>query len=73
MLARHRSGGFGYGQFKKDLFEAYWEYFRSAREKRAWLLAHPEYVDDVLSAGASRAREEASQTLSRVRRAVGLA
>ena len=73
MLEQHHSGGVGYGQFKKDLFEAYWEYFRPAREKRAWVLAHPEYVDDVLATGAARAREEASKTLSRVRRAVGLA
>ena len=72
MLAHHHSGGFGYGQFKKDLFEAYWEYFRDAREKRDWLLAHPEYVNDVLHTGAVRAREEASRTLARVRSAVGL-
>ena len=72
MVAAHESGGVGYGQFKKDLFEAYWEFFRAARERREWILAHPEYVDDVLSAGAARAREEAARTLSRVRRAVGL-
>ena len=73
MVQQHRIGGFGYGQFKKELFDAYWEYFRAAREKRAWLLDHPEYVDDVLNHGAARAREEAAKTLSRVRRAVGLA
>ena len=73
MVQQHKIGGFGYGQFKKELFDAYWEYFRAAREKRAWLLAHPEYVDDVLNHGAARAREEAAKTLSRVRRAVGLA
>ena len=72
MVAGHLNGGVGYGQFKKDLFEAYWEFFRSARERREWILAHPEYVDDVLAAGATRAREEAAKTLSRVRRAVGL-
>lgn len=72
MVAGHLNGGVGYGQFKKDLFEAYWEFFRSARERREWILAHPEYVDDVLAAGAARAREEAAKTLSRVRRAVGL-
>ena len=60
------------GQFKKDLFEAYWEYFRAAREKREWILAHPEYVDDVLTKGAARAREEASKVLTRIRKAVGL-
>ena len=72
MVDAHLAGGVGYGQFKKDLFEAYWEYFRTAREKREWILAHPEYVDDVLNTGAARAREEASKVLTRVRKAVGL-
>lgn len=72
MVNAHHSGGVGYGQFKKDLFEAYWEYFRAAREKREWILAHPEYVDDVLNTGATRAREEAAKVLTRIRRAVGL-
>ena len=73
MVQQHLAGGVGYGQFKKDLFEAYWEYFRPAREKREWLLTNPGYVDDVLTTGASRAREEANKTLARIRRAVGLA
>lgn len=72
MVQQHISGGIGYGQFKKDLFEAYWEYFRPAREKREWLLANPEYVNDVLTSGAARAREEANKTLTRIRCAVGL-
>ncbi len=73
MLEAHRAGGVGYGQFKKDLFEAYWEYFRTARERREWILAHPEYVRDVLQSGAERARTEAGKTLGRIRQAVGLA
>ena len=72
MVDAHHAGGIGYGQFKKDLFEAYWEYFRAAREKREWILTHPEYVDDVLNTGATRAREEAAKVLTRVRQAVGL-
>jgi tryptophanyl-tRNA synthetase len=54
------------------LFEAYWEYFRAARERREWILANPGYVDEVLAAGALKAREEASKVISRVRKAVGL-
>ncbi len=72
MIDAHRRGGVGYGQFKKDLFEAYWEYFRAPRERREWLLANPGYVDETLNAGAARAREEAAITLTRVRKAVGL-
>ncbi|MDD6813268.1 MAG: tryptophan--tRNA ligase [Akkermansia muciniphila] len=72
MVDAHHAGGVGYGQFKKDLFEAYWEYFRTARERREWLLAHPEYVREVLANGAAKAREEAAKTLTRIRTAVGL-
>lgn len=72
MVEAHKRGGVGYGQFKKDLFEAYWEYFRAAREKREWLVANPDYVTGVLTDGAARAREEANITLTRVREAVGL-
>lgn len=72
MVAAHRRGGVGYGQFKKDVFEAYWEYFRAAREKREWIVANPDYVQQVLSDGAARACEEAARTMTRVREAVGL-
>ncbi len=73
MVDAHLAGGVGYGQFKKDLFEAYWEHFRAARERREWLLSNPDYVNGVLNQGAERAREEASATLTRLRQAVGLA
>ena len=72
MVDAHHAGGVGYGQFKKDLFEAYWEYFRTARERREWLLANPDYVREVLANGAAKAREEAAKTLTRIRTAVGL-
>lgn len=72
MVEAHKRGGVGYGQFKKDLFEAYWEFFRAAREKREWIMANPGYVDEVLAAGATKAREAAAQVLARVRKAVGL-
>ena len=72
MVAAHQRGGVGYGQFKKDVFEAYWEYFRSAREKREWIVANPDYVSQVLTDGAIRAREEAGRTMTRLREAVGL-
>lgn len=72
MVDAHLAGGVGYGTFKKQLFEAYWEYFRPARECREALLQDPAHITDVLDKGAARAREEASKVLTRVRRAVGL-
>ncbi len=73
MIADHESGGFGYGDFKKRLAEAYWDYFAPMRRRREEILAQPGYVDEVLAKGAGRAREEAAKVLGRVKRAVGLA
>ena len=42
------------------------------RARRAEILTDPGFVDQVLAAGALRAREEAGKVLSRVRSAVGL-
>jgi tryptophanyl-tRNA synthetase len=67
-----RTGGFGYGDFKKRLFEVVWERFAPMRKLRDELQAEPGYVDEVLAAGATRARQVAEQTISRVRNAIGL-
>lgn len=72
MLADHEKGGVGYGDFKKRLAEAYWDYFAPMRARRDEILADPGYVDQVLAAGALCAREEAAKVLHRVRHAVGL-
>ncbi len=72
MIADHESGGFGYGDFKKRLAEAYWDYFAPMRARREEISADHGYVDEVLAAGALRAREEAGMVMSRIRSAVGL-
>ena len=72
MVADYEAGGTGYGDFKKRLWEAYWEFFAPMRERRGELLGDPGYVERVLADGAARAREEASRVLARVRKAVGL-
>ena len=72
LLADHASGGTGYGDFKKRLAGAYWDFFEPMRARRQEILAEPGFVDDVLAAGAVRAREEAGRVLARIRRAVGL-
>lgn len=72
MIADHQKGGIGYGAFKQQLWEAYWEYFRPLRERREELEKDPGYIDEVLKAGAEKAREEAAKVMSRVRAAVGL-
>ncbi|MGE9269408.1 MAG: tryptophan--tRNA ligase [Verrucomicrobiales bacterium] len=72
MREDHEAGGFGYGDFKKRLAEAYWDYFEPMRQRREELLGNLDHVDAVLAAGATRAREEANKVLDRVRNAVGL-
>lgn len=67
-----RRGGIGYGDFKKRLFEATWEYFAPMRTRRADLERDPGYVDGVLTDGATKARAVAEDVMKRVRNAVGL-
>ena len=67
-----RAGGVGYGDFKKRLFGALWEYFAPMRARRAEILAEKGYLDDVLAHGARQARAAASHVMHRVRSAVGL-
>jgi tryptophanyl-tRNA synthetase len=69
---RLRAGGLGYGDLKKALFENYWNYFATARAKRAELAANLDYVNQVLTDGATKARTVAQQVLKRARVASGL-
>lgn len=69
---RLRSGGFGYGDLKKALFEHYWNYFAEARKKRAELVANLDHVENVLRDGAERAKKVADTVLKRARKASGL-
>ena len=62
----------GYGEAKQILYDKALEYFGEARERRAVLEAHPEQVEDVLRAGAKKAREKAREVLARARAACGL-
>ena len=65
-------GGIGYGDFKKRLFEAFWDYFQPMRRKRDEISEDLNYVDNVLQTGAEKAREAAKLTLKRARKACGI-
>ena len=69
---RYRKGEIGYAEAKQMLLSAITGYFAPHRELRVELEANPDYVRDVLRAGASRARAEARKTLDRARAAVGV-
>src|SRR5213596_3252502 len=46
MRERFETGGTGYGDFKKELFEKLWEYFSPMRKRREEILADKSYVDN---------------------------
>ena len=68
---RYRSGGTGYSEAKKRLAELMIEYFAPFRQKRTELENNIDYVKEVLTGGAERARAVARETLKKARKAVG--
>ncbi len=58
-----RYRGKGYGDFKKDLAEVVVEALTPIREKALGLLNDPKELDELLDAGAEKARKVASSTL----------
>jgi len=67
-----KSGGFGYGDLKKDLFAALWESLEPIRKRRSEWEADPGAVGDVLQKGEEKARDDAGALLARVRKATGI-
>ena len=65
-------GGTGYGDLKKRLFGAVWDYFAPFRIRRDEILQNPDYVDRVLAEGAEKARGVSDGVMRRVREAVGI-
>ena len=72
LQTRYESGKEGYGHFKKYLKELIWEELAEARERRAYYLAHPEEVEEILREGARKAQSIAREKLAKVKEAVGL-
>jgi len=71
--AGQREGqAFGWGHAKQLLAGKIDAHFAAARERREALLAEPSRVEDVLAAGAARARAIARETLDQCKRACGL-
>jgi tryptophanyl-tRNA synthetase len=65
-------GGVGYGDMKKKLFEYFLATFGDARVRYDELMADPAEVEQILLAGAERARETAAPLMDDVRSAVGI-
>ena len=69
---RFRSGGLGYGEVKKEIFNLFMDTFGPARRRRQELENQPEYLDEVLQRGVDQARNTASPLVEQVRDAVGI-
>jgi tryptophanyl-tRNA synthetase len=70
---RYLTPGLKYSEVKKELVEVIWDYFAPYRDRREELKKRPDFVRDVLRAGAAKAREVASATMADVRAKTGLA
>jgi tryptophanyl-tRNA synthetase len=72
LAQRYRNGGLGYGEAKKLLLKKMDEHLGPAREKRKRLASDPSTVQDILRAGARRARSIAQATMEEVYSVTGL-
>lgn len=72
MAANFRAGNYGYGHAKKALLEACNRLFDPYRERREELAKDVDTLEDILRAGAVKARAAAMVTMEKVRAAVGL-
>ncbi len=66
------ASGIAWGQAKKELFALIDEELAPARERYNELMQDIGYIENQLQLGAERARDEASVTIEKVRRAVGI-
>lgn len=72
MEADFLTGGKGYGDFKKRLFDAVWEHFTPMRKERERFASDPAELDRILKEGAERANAIAVPVMERLRKAIGL-
>ena len=66
------ANGIGWGDAKQKLFELLDAELSEPREKYDELMARPDDVEDVLRAGAAKARVQSKELMGQIREAVGL-
>ncbi len=69
---RYLAGGLGWGQAKKDLFEALNERLKGPRAEYQRLMGDPGGLMQVLAQGRDKARTRAADFLGRVRKTIGI-
>ena len=68
---KYRAGNYGYGHAKQELFELICEKYSNERLAYTELMADKDLLDKKLAIGAEKARAIASETLIRIRKALG--
>ena len=71
--SQYLSTGVRYGDLKKELAQAIFAQLQPIQAKRKELEANPEYVEQVITQGAHKARKIAQETLTEVKQKMGLA
>jgi tryptophanyl-tRNA synthetase len=69
---RYRKGKVGDVEVKNHLSKALNEFLDPIRERRAKFVREPSLIEDILVTGTKRMREEACETMSLVREAMGM-
>jgi len=72
LAEKYRGGNFGYGHAKLELFEKSQAYFGPKQERFDALMSDTGGLEEVLQAGAKKARSVAQKVLGRAREAMGL-
>ena len=71
LAERYRAGGLGWGHAKQELYEAVERKFAPMREKYDTLIEDRQTLDKILQEGGEKARDIASSTITRLRKAAG--
>ena len=69
---QYRDGGVGYGEMKEELLETLEKVFGPRREAYDALVSDKKKIDEVLAAGAEKARRVGGRVLEKVRKKVGV-
>ena len=69
---RYRAGGMGWGEAKQELYECMEREIGPYRDKYDALMADTAQIDAILAVGAEKARQIASGTIRRLRKAIGI-
>ena len=68
----YESNGIRYGDLKFRLAEAIYNEIKPIQEKKKEILTQPNYLDEVITSGAKKARQAAGETVAMVKRAMGV-